>query len=250
MLERYGNAAAAAGDAVPRELLLGQTEAYQEFDRTGRLVRGGEAAVPRSKYEEDVLVNNHTSVFGSWWDGATWGYACCHSCHRNSYCVGAKGIVAEREAAEQMVANLAAKAANKEADDAARAAAYEALQTRKRAQWGGDAAPDVQLDADKLQEALKREEARARDRPPCTVWGSVRVWGGGGGEAERGAHAAAWQERLARGDEGDRKRAYNSTYSDEVTEEEMEAYRLKRARDFDPAAEKGAGAGTAGYDYV
>jgi hypothetical protein len=26
-----------------------------------------EKAVPKSKYEEDVFINNHTSVWGSWW---------------------------------------------------------------------------------------------------------------------------------------------------------------------------------------
>jgi pre-mRNA-processing factor SLU7 len=34
----------------------------------------------KSKYEEDVLINNHISVWGSWWNETLgWGYACCHS---------------------------------------------------------------------------------------------------------------------------------------------------------------------------
>lgn len=33
----------------------------------------------RSKYEEDVLINNHTSVWGSYWKDGQWGYKCCHS---------------------------------------------------------------------------------------------------------------------------------------------------------------------------
>lgn len=65
ILERYGN----ASTDVPEELLLGQTEAYQEYDRAGRLVKGTERAVPRSKYEEDVFSNNHTTVWGSFWQG-------------------------------------------------------------------------------------------------------------------------------------------------------------------------------------
>ena len=49
-------------------------------------------------YAEDVLLNNHTSVFGSWWKDFTWGYACCHSTMKNSYCVGEAGKVASSNA--------------------------------------------------------------------------------------------------------------------------------------------------------
>lgn len=33
-----------------------------------------ERAVPTSKYEEDVCRNNHTSVWGSYWEAGKWGY--------------------------------------------------------------------------------------------------------------------------------------------------------------------------------
>lgn len=33
----------------------------------------------RSRYEEDVYTNNHTSVWGSFWSNGQWGYKCCHS---------------------------------------------------------------------------------------------------------------------------------------------------------------------------
>lgn len=47
-------------DAPPRELLLAQTEDYVEYSRHGAVLKGLEKAVARSKYEEDVLINNHT----------------------------------------------------------------------------------------------------------------------------------------------------------------------------------------------
>lgn len=53
----------------------------------GRVIKGQEVKA-RSRYEEDVLVNNHTAVWGSWWHEGTWGYACCHSAVKNSYCTG------------------------------------------------------------------------------------------------------------------------------------------------------------------
>lgn len=47
-------------DAPPRELLLAQTEDYVEYSRHGAVLKGQEKAIARSKYEEDVLLNNHT----------------------------------------------------------------------------------------------------------------------------------------------------------------------------------------------
>lgn len=46
-------------DAPPRELLLAQTEDYVEYSRHGAVLKGQEKAVARSKYEEDVLLQNH-----------------------------------------------------------------------------------------------------------------------------------------------------------------------------------------------
>ncbi|KAJ4525030.1 mRNA splicing protein [Exophiala dermatitidis] len=72
-------------------------ERYVEYDDSGR-IKGEERKVARSKYPEDVLVNNHTSVWGSWWHNFTWGYACCHSTVKNSYCTGEAGRIAFQEA--------------------------------------------------------------------------------------------------------------------------------------------------------
>lgn len=103
-----------------------------EYSRDGRIVKGAAKAVVRSKYQvspkalsvyssrctlcrlcirlhptayedshifvclnmqEDVAVNNHTSVWGSFYDrrSGKWGYKCCHSTTRNSYCLGDEG---------------------------------------------------------------------------------------------------------------------------------------------------------------
>uniref|UniRef100_A0A8C5GM74 Pre-mRNA-splicing factor SLU7 n=1 Tax=Gouania willdenowi TaxID=441366 RepID=A0A8C5GM74_GOUWI len=58
ILEKYGGSEHL--DAPPRELLLAQTEDYLEYSRHGAVLKGLEKAVARSKYEEDVLINNHT----------------------------------------------------------------------------------------------------------------------------------------------------------------------------------------------
>lgn len=68
---------------------------YVEYDESGRVKLAAGQTIrhvkARSKYAEDVLTNNHTSVWGSWWRDFAWGYACCHSTVKNSYCTGEAG---------------------------------------------------------------------------------------------------------------------------------------------------------------
>ncbi|XP_037091972.1 LOW QUALITY PROTEIN: pre-mRNA-splicing factor SLU7-like [Pollicipes pollicipes] len=89
LLERYGGAEHL--DAPPKELLLAQTEHYVEYSRQGKIVKGAEKEVIRSQYEEDVYINNHTAVWGSYWRDGRWGFKCCHSLIKNSYCTGEAG---------------------------------------------------------------------------------------------------------------------------------------------------------------
>jgi pre-mRNA-processing factor SLU7 len=218
VLDRYGNAAAA--DAPPEGLLLGQSEAYAEYDAAGRLLRGAEAAAPRGRYEEDVHPGNHTSVWGSFWVAGSWGFACCHSTVKASYCTGAAGRAAAQDAGALMAANVAAKEERSGAEAAAKAAAAAAAAKGglgRKVTWGSDVPGDVALDPVKLAAAVAA--AAAREAAPAVT--------------------------------DERKRGYNSLggAGEEVTEEDMEAWRLKRGRTEDPAA-AAAGAGTAGYDFV
>ncbi|CDU25124.1 related to step II splicing factor SLU7 [Sporisorium scitamineum] len=96
ILDKYGGAE--HFDALPKELLTGQTEQYVEYNQAGKIVKGLDKVVPKSRWEEDVLENNHTKVWGSWFDleTAEWGYACCRSKVWNSYCTGEAGIEASK----------------------------------------------------------------------------------------------------------------------------------------------------------
>ncbi|KAK4474045.1 hypothetical protein MN116_003357 [Schistosoma mekongi] len=88
ILERYGGHEHL--EAIPKELILGQWESYAEYSPTGRMIRGAEKPTVKSRYEEDVFNNNHTSVWGSYWFNGQWGYRCCHSLIKESYCLGDK----------------------------------------------------------------------------------------------------------------------------------------------------------------
>jgi len=222
IMDKYGDAA--SKEKPPEGLLMGQTEKYVEYDRAGRVVKGGELAVAKSRYEEDVLEQNHKAVWGSWWSAGQWGYACCRSTQRGSYCTGAKGIEAAAASANLVRENLAAREvalARRDEEAAAAEARGEKPKNpfeRKRDVWGEkEEGEDVNLNPEKLMEALRKEDKRLR----------------GDGEGQ--------------GDE--KKRGYNVTHEEEEpTEEEMEAYRMKRQRKEDPMAAPDGG--TEGYDLV
>ena len=96
LLEKYG------GEQHLKHLPLldaavTENERYVEYDKTGA-IKGALKTVAKSKYTEDVYIHNHTSVWGSWWKDFQWGYACCHSMIKNSYCTGDDGKRAFEEA--------------------------------------------------------------------------------------------------------------------------------------------------------
>jgi len=81
---------------APKEFLgTAQSELYLEYSADGKIIRGSEAVIPKSKWEEDVLINNHKTIWGSYWEDGKWGYGCCRQTVKNSYCTGQAGIVAK-----------------------------------------------------------------------------------------------------------------------------------------------------------
>ena len=95
LLEKYG------GDQYLKptkgDVALVENDRYVEYDSSGA-VKGALKSESKSKYPEDVFLNNHKSVWGSWWANFQWGYACCHSTVKNSYCTGEEGKRAFQEA--------------------------------------------------------------------------------------------------------------------------------------------------------
>eukprot|EP00850_Spirogloea_muscicola_P017918 SM000159S01749 [mRNA] locus=s159:3356:7542:+ [translate_table: standard] len=191
IMDKYGNAAST--EKLPEELLLGQTERIVEYDRAGRVIKGQDKAIARSKYEEDVYINNHTTVWGSWWKDGQWGFRCCRQVARNSYCTGQAGIDAAEASADLLRSNIERKEAIGEVKFV--------NEERNPASWGTDTPDNIVLDKKKLKEALKKEAERSNE------------------------------------EKDERKRKYNVTYSNEVTAEEMEAYRLKKSHFDDPMRE-------------
>lgn len=86
---KYGTQEKFTDDTL-RKIAVTESERYVEYDERGG-IKGAPKVKAKSKYAEDVFLNNHTSVWGSWWSNFQWGFACCHSTVKNSYCTGDAG---------------------------------------------------------------------------------------------------------------------------------------------------------------
>ncbi|KAF9244980.1 Pre-mRNA splicing Prp18-interacting factor-domain-containing protein [Melanogaster broomeanus] len=193
-------------EKAPRELLDGQTENYVEYSRTGQIIKGKERAKARSKYPEDVYINNHTAVWGSWYDLSTgaWGYACCHSSVHMSYCAGETGKEAAHASSAQA---LLSSSSNSTSDPSAQEGEAEDSRGRIDQNYSkkrvGDG--DVTLDKERLAEALSEEKKRK-------------------------ARGGDDQDRLSKKQKG------GDLGGHDVTEEQLEAYRMSRRNAEDPMA--------------
>ena len=198
-----------------RKIRFGVSTVAEEYSRDGRLVKGPakpKQVALKSKYEEDVFINGHTTVWGSYFHvGAfAWGYADDHSLIRNSYCTGEAGKRANDEANEMRYGTgTAGSAALAQARGILKAmpsgdgksSLSSVPPPSSRSKLYGEADPNAEIDQEKLKEALNRT-----------------------GTA---------------GDE--KKRKYNSMSAEvDVTAEEMEAYRMKKGRGDDPMAKLGS----------
>ena len=96
LLEKYGGDQDLQQQRI-RDMVVTESEHYAEYDDRGAIKSALEVGA-KSKYPEDVLTQNHTSIWGSWWSNFQWGYACCHSDIKNSYCTGEEGKLALEEA--------------------------------------------------------------------------------------------------------------------------------------------------------
>lgn len=189
-------------ERVPRELLGGQTEEYVEYSRTGQVVKGMERAKAKSKYDEDrawfilfdlqrafftnvprhilvtVYPGNHTSVWGSFYaaNSAQWGFACCHSTIKNSYCAGSAAIEAAAAEAQGGLGLLTSRA--EEDRKSAAQLQVDAIESGKgkrkaldesdgagRKKYIGEGDVDQRLDKDKLDEILRGKSQSFAGKP-------------------------------------------------------------------------------------
>ncbi|KAL8781509.1 MAG: hypothetical protein Q9213_005982 [Squamulea squamosa] len=154
LLDKYGGEQYLQPNAL-RDSAITESERYIEYDESGA-VKGAPKALAKTKYPEDVLINNHISVWGSWWKNFHWGYACCHSTVKNSYCTGEEG----KEASEQ-------------ANRIRTGAELEALESRRAIEMPPPSKDGEIIEPHRQTELSGKAEAVARKRNLSEMTGGV-----------------------------------------------------------------------------
>lgn len=197
-------------------------------------MQGEDKGVVRSRYEEDVHPSNHTSIWGSYWSAGEWGYKCCYSLVQNSYCTGKSGVALSKNVPElgkivTVVETNAPESSNipkdtvkvepVASDHSSSSSSHSSSsesekevkkkskkKKKKKKKMKEKKKAKKENDKDELKKALDKEEERLKE-----------------------------VDRIMKMDE--RKRPYNSMYEvAKPTDDEIEAYHMKKRRDEDPMA--------------
>ncbi|XP_041370103.1 pre-mRNA-splicing factor SLU7-like [Gigantopelta aegis] len=219
ILQKYGGQEHL--ETPPKELLLAQTEDYVEYSRHGSVIKGMERAKVLSHYEEDIYPNNHTCVWGSYWKDGLWGFQCCHSLIKGSYCTGDAGKQTQ------------------EVDDDVLAIDLGRESEKEEKQSSEEEVQESQTEKKKKKKKKKRKKRKHKKRVSSSESSDSES---DSEEAKQKKLKKALEKEAAYQKEMDkvlatdeRKRKYNSMYEARApTEEEMEAYRMKRSRMEDP----------------
>ncbi|KAK4912447.1 hypothetical protein LTR28_013897, partial [Elasticomyces elasticus] len=198
LLDKYGGAEYLSSNPL-KDTAVTENERYVEYDDHGKPKTKALPAATRkaekSMYMEDVMNNNHTSVWGSWWKDFGWGYLCCHSTVKNSYCTGEAGRIAAEETEKFSRGETLALTAKEAAEEVSDVDARKDEETNERRMPNGTR---------KLQKAKRNEQVEE--------------------EARKGEQDEVRDSRKRRLDE----------MRSGVTDEQMEEYHRKRTAAADP----------------
>ncbi|KAK7071097.1 mRNA splicing protein, partial [Halocaridina rubra] len=225
LLEKYGGKEHL--DVPPTELLLAQTESYVEYSRHGKIIKGAEKQTVRSKYEEDIYSGNHLSVWGSYWRDGVWGYKCCHSMIKNSYCTGEAG---KQSSAEQMLPSTSTHKEEIEEQEEITKSLLEMHKEKaekkkerkknKKKRNGSSSSSDSSSSESSSESEEEKDKKRKKKLREALIRAKL--------EEEAAQEMLNMDERMKK---------YNSMYNAKApTEEEIEAYQMRRRRDDDPMA--------------
>nr|CAY54165.1 unnamed protein product [Heliconius melpomene] len=213
----------------PKELLLAQSEVFVRYNRDGTLAGAAEKQLAKSKYEEDVLINNHTSVWGSYWRDGQWGYKCCHSFIKMSYCVGEAGKSVILEVPERSKERISQKTVRDEKSEKSSSSSSSSSES------SSDSEEDKRTKTEKSSKK-KKDKKKAKKK-------KKREQKKGKRDEDKLKKALEKEERNQKHADyllsvDERKRPYNSMYEvKEPSEQEMEAYMMKRRREEDPMSQ-------------
>ncbi|KAL7727971.1 hypothetical protein ACLKA6_018901 [Drosophila palustris] len=206
-----------------KSLLLAQTEEYVEYSRSGKVIKGIEKPKARSIYEEDVYINNHTTIWGSFWNAGRWGYKCCKSFIKNSYCVGMQEPEGYAEQQHSTTTMSAPPPPPVEAADAEKPPVESEVDSAPSSEDSSEDEEIVPQTKKSKKKSKKREKKKKAKEQRKNKKKHKEA-------KEKERETSTVPEEL-----DDRKRPYNSMYDVKApTEEEIEEWKRKRTRTEDP----------------
>ncbi|XP_017873147.1 PREDICTED: pre-mRNA-splicing factor Slu7 [Drosophila arizonae] len=234
IVEKYGGEEHL--QAPPKSLLLAQTEEYVEYSRSGKVIKGIEKPKARSIYEEDVYINNHTTIWGSYWNAGRWGYKCCKSFIKNSYCVGMQepeGYSEQQHTTTPSAASVAAPIADAAPqipteEDVRNQAAESEVDSAHSTEESSESEEEVKESKKSKKKSKKREKKKKAKEQRKNKKKHKEM-------KEKETITSKSKSKEISEEVDDRKRPYNSMYDVKApTEEEIEEWKRKRTRTDDP----------------
>lgn len=187
---------------------IAQTGCYVEYDADGHPKREALKRLPVSIYPEDVVDKNHKAIWGSFYNNGKWGYACCWQTQRNAFCTGEAGRRAAIETEKEMKERVAEAIEKRDSRTLVERCADQKSDKRNTVGTREETKETLDEEREKrirLEKEIRRQEAEEKH-----------------GELE------------------DRQRPYNSLGygfdAHKLSDEAMEAYRLRREMRDDPMA--------------
>lgn len=229
----------------PKSLLLAQTEEYVEYSRSGKVIKGIEKPKARSIYEEDVYINNHTTIWGSYWNAGRWGYKCCKSFIKNSYCVGMQEPEGYSDQPSSTIFAVPAVPAVAAPDALPRIQGDDEKPEKQTVEFEVDSAPSSEESSEeedvveeskkskkkskKREKKKKAKEQRKNKKKHKEAKDKERI------TKDKSTKEKDFRSKQSMEENDDRKRPYNSMYDVKApTEEEIEEWKKKRPRSDDP----------------
>lgn len=207
ILEKYGGQEYSRVEPALSDVK--QSEAFVEYSSEGKVISQGEQAVPASKYAEDVLEKNHTTIWGSYFIDGKWGYDCCYQTQRYAVCTGEDGKRAAVETSKDMEKRMAVALSKRDSEPLVEQ--WKKMEKEKEENVGKEKDPEAQRKARiELERKLRKGESSKE------------------------------KERVDVGDEEDEPVQFQSKFGfkdNAASEAAMEKYRLKRQLRDDPMAQ-------------
>ncbi|KAM9958233.1 hypothetical protein ACTFIW_001094 [Dictyostelium discoideum] len=198
-----------------------QSEIYTEYSSSGKLIKGEEKIV-KSKYEEDVFLNNHKSIWGSYWENGQWGFACCRQLIKNAYCTGEKGKLLREKQLQQQQHHHIQQENQQDDDDNDNTTTTTTTTTTTSLLEQHLNKSNEDNDKYNKKEGKRKDKKERKEKE----------------EKLKKALKDQDEENKKSVEKDERNIKYNSLSADDynVSEEQMEAYNLKRKRSDDPMA--------------